>query len=271
MIGIGTWKMGSEMAADRAYDKEAILAIKTAISLGMTHIDTAELYGNGHAEELVGEAIKEFDREALIITTKVKWSNLRYADVIEAAKRSLKRLKTNYIDLYLVHTPNRSIPIEETMKAMDYIAENELARFIGVSNFSVEQIEEAQQHAKNKIVANEIEYNLLVRDLGQHTEDMESKTIPYCQKNNIVVIAYRPLANGELAKPGIKLLDELAEKYGKTQAQIAINWLISKPNIVAIPKAVKIEHVKENLGAIGWKLSGKDMEMLDYDFPTVAH
>jgi len=266
VLGVGTWKMGGEMVADRAYDKEAVLAIKTAISLGMTHIDTAELYGNGHAEELVGEAIKEFDRETLFITTKVKWSNLRYEDVIEAAKRSLKRLKTNYIDLYLVHTPNRSIPIEETMKAMDYVAENELARFIGVSNFSVEQIEEAQQHAKNKIVANEIEYNLLVRDLGQHTKDMESKIIPYCQKNGIVVIAYRPLANGELAKPGIRLLDELSEKYGKTQAQIALNWVISKPNIVTIPKTVRIAHMKENLGAIGWRLSKEDMRRLDYDF-----
>jgi len=270
VIGIGTWKMGDEMTADRTQDKEAILAIKTAIGLGMTHIDTAELYGNGHAEELVGEAIKEFDREALFITTKVKWSNLRYDEVIGAAKRSLKRLKTNYIDLYLVHTPNRSIPIEETMKAMDYVAENELARFIGVSNFSVEQVEEAQQHARNKIVANQIEYNLLVRDLGQHTKDMELKIIPYCQKNDIVVIAYRPLANGELAKPGIRLLDELAEKYDKTQAQIAINWLISKPNIVTIPKAVKTEHIQENLGAIGWKPNEKDLRRLDHDFPIKA-
>ncbi len=268
VLGIGTWKMGGGLRADRTQDKECMLAIKTAVRLGMTHIDTAELYGNGHAEELVGEAIKEFDREALFITTKVKWSNMRYKDVIEAAKRSLKRLKTNYIDLYLVHTPNRSIPIEETMKAMDYVAENELARFIGVSNFSVEQIEEAQQHAKNKIVANEIEYNLLVRDLGQHTKDMESKIIPYCQKKGILIIAYRPLAKGELAKPGIKLLDELAEKYGKTQAQIALNWLISKPNIVTIPKAVRIEHIKENLGAIGWRLSEEDMRRLDYGFPV---
>jgi diketogulonate reductase-like aldo/keto reductase len=263
--------MGGGMTADRAHDREAILAIKTAISLGMTHINTAELYGDGHAEELVGEAIREFDRKALFITTKVKWSNLRYADVINAAKKSLKRLETNYVDLYLVHTPNRSIPIEETMRAMDYVAQNGLSRFIGVSNFSVEQIEEAQQHTKSKIAANEIEYNLLVRDSGEHTQEVESRIIPYCQKTDIAIIAYRPLANGELAKPGIKLLDELAEKYVKTQAQIAINWLISKPNIVTIPKATKIEHVKENLAAIGWKVSRKDMQLLDRDFPVMAH
>ena len=259
------------MTTDRTQDKEAILAIKTAIRLGITHIDTAELYGDGHAEELVGEAIKEFDRKSLFITTKVKWSNLRYEDVISAVKRSLRRLKTDYIDLYLVHTPMRSVPIEETMKAMDYVAENKLARFIGVSNFSVEEMEEAQQYAKNKIVANQIEYNLLIRNVGQHTNDMESKIIPYCQRNDIAVIAYRPLANGELAKPGIRLLDELAKKYGKTQAQIAINWLIFKQNVVTIPKAVKIDHIKENLGAIGWKLSEGDIQRLNHDFPIIAY
>lgn len=268
VLGIGTWKMGGGLTVDTAHDKECILAIKTAVRLEMTHIDTAELYGNGHAEELVGEAIQEFEREELFIATKVKQENLRYDDLISAAKRSLKRLRTSYIDLYLIHGPNPYIPIEETMKAMDYLVENKLTRFIGVSNFSVEQIEEAQKHAKNKIVANQIEYNLLTRNQGQFTNSMESKIIPYCQKNDVMIIAYRPIAKGELAKPGIKLLDELAEKYGKTQAQIAINWLSSKPNIVTIPKAVKVEHIKENLGAIGWRLSEEDMRRLDYDFPV---
>jgi len=266
VLGIGTWKMGGGLTVDRTHDREDVLAIKTATKLGITHIDTAELYGNGHAEELVGEAIQEFKREELFITTKVKSENLRYDYLISAAKRSLKRLRTSYIDLYLIHSPNPDIPIEETMKAMEYLVENKLTRFIGVSNFSVEQIEEAQKHAKNKIVANQIEYNLLTRNRGQFTNDMESEIIPYCQKNGIMVIAYRPLAKGELAKPGIRLLDELSEKYGKTQAQVALNWLISKPNIVTIPKAVRIAHIKENLGAIGWRLSKEDMRRLDYDF-----
>ena len=268
VLGIGTWKMGGGLSADTTHDEKCILAIKTAVRLGMTHIDTAELYGNGYTEELVGEAIQEFEREELFIATKVKQENLRYDDLISAAKRSLKRLRTSYIDLYLIHGPNPYVPIEETMKAMDYLVENKLTRFIGVSNFSVEQIEESQKHAENKIVANQIEYNLSTRNRGQFTNDMESKIIPYCQKNGIMIIAYRPLAKGELAKPGIRLLDELAEKYGKTQAQIALNWLISKPNIVTIPKAVRIEHIKENLGAIGWRLSEEDMRRLDYDFPV---
>ena len=268
VLGIGTWKMGGGLSADTTHDEKCILAIKTAVRLGMTHIDTAELYGNGYTEELVGEAIQEFEREELFIATKVKQENLRYDDLISAAKRSLKRLRTSYIDLYLIHGPNPYVPIEETMKAMDYLVENKLTRFIGVSNFSVEQIKEAQKHAENKIVANQIEYNLLTRNRGQFTNDTESKIIPYCQKNGIVIIAYRPLARGELARLGIRLLDELAEKYGKTQAQIALNWLVSKPNIVMIPKAVRIEHIKENLGAIGWRLSEEDMRRLDYDFPV---
>jgi diketogulonate reductase-like aldo/keto reductase len=155
---------------------------------------------------------------------------------------------------------------------MEYLVEKKLIRFIGVSNFSAEQIKEAQQYTKYKIVANQIEYNLLTREEGSgpipyFTVNMESKIIPYCQKNNMVVIAYQPLAGGQLARPGIKMLDDLAEKYDKTPAQIAINWLISKPNIVTIPKAANLEHVRQNLGAIGWRLSGKDMHRLDREFP----
>jgi diketogulonate reductase-like aldo/keto reductase len=128
-------------------------------------------------------------------------------------------------------------------------------------------MKEAQRASKYKIVANQIEYNLLTRNSGMYNTDMETSIIPHCQKEGIAVIAYRPLAKGELAKPGFALLDELAEKYGKTQAQIAINWLISKPNIVAIPKTMKIERVKENLGSAGWKLSDEDLYKLDREFP----
>ncbi len=267
VIGIGTWEIGGGFTTDILHDKDCIRAIKNAVRHGMTHIDTAELYGDGHTEELVGNAIQEFRREELFITTKVKSENLRYDDLISAAIRSLKRLKTRYIDLYLIHHPNPDIPIRETMRAMDYLVENHLTKFIGVSNFSVEQIKDAEKYTNNKIVANQIEYNLLTRNRGEFTNDMESKIIPYCQEKGIIVIAYRPLANGKLTKIGIKLLDMLAEKYGKTQAQIALNWLISKPNIVTIPKAAKVEHIRENLGAIKWRLSEEEMHMLNYDFP----
>ena len=272
VLGIGTWTMGGQEKADGEFDTENVFVLREAIKLGITYIDTAEFYGNGHAEELVGQSIEEDRRERLFITTKVSVTNLKYDDVISAAKRSLKRLKTGYIDLYLIHAPNRDIPIEETTRAMDYLVEKKLVKLIGVSNFSVEQIEEAQQSTRHKIVANQIEYNLLTREKGTGkipwtTDNMESRIIPYCHKNGIIVIAYRPLANGELAKPGIQIIDTLSRKYHKTPAQIAINWLVSKPNIVTIPKAANIEHIKENLGAIGWRMSEEDTYKLDHEFP----
>lgn len=259
VLGIGTWGMGGWLTRDTSADEQCIKAIRTAIELGMTHIDTAELYGLGHAEELVGEAIKDFNRKRLFITTKVWMNHLKYDDVIKAATCSLKRLGTDYIDLYLIHRPNPFIPLKETMKAMDFLVRENIIRYIGVSNFSVRQIKEAQLYTENKIVSNQIKYNILERS-------PEKDMLNYCQKNDIILTAYEPLECGKLAKPGFKTLDELCEKYKKTQAQIIINWLISKPNVITIPKSTTIRHIKENLGAIGWRLSKKDIEKLETFF-----
>jgi len=252
VIGIGTWEMGENISED----VKNIKALKEAIRLGMTHIDTAESYAAGHAEELVGKAIKSFNRKRLFITTKVKPEHLRFDQVLKAAKASLKRLDTDYIDLYLIHWPNPDIFLEETMRAFDFLVDEDLVKYIGVSNFSVKLLEEAQSYSKNKIIANQVEYNLLSRE-------PEKELLSFCQKKKIMLTAYQPLARGKLAKPGFVLLDELAKKYGKTQAQIALNWLISKSNVVIIPKSSNIEHLRENLGAIGWKMEKKDIERLD--------
>ena len=263
VLGLGTWVMGGERETVTTDDKKNIRAIRTAVELGMSHIDTAEMYGCGHSEELVGEAISGFDRKGLFITTKVSPEHLRYNDVIASAEASLRRLRTEHIDLYLVHIPNPEIPIKEAMKAFDFLVERELVRHIGVSNFSVEQMKEAQIHTQNKIVANQIEYNLLSRNQGMLTRNMESKIIPYCQENGIVVIAWMPLARGRLVRSGFEILDELAEKYCKTRAQISINWLISQKSVVTIPKTSNVKHLKENLGAIGWSLDKDDTCRLD--------
>ncbi len=257
IIGIGTWGM-DESFKKTSYNK-CIRAIRTSIKLGMTHIDTAETYGNGHSEKIVGESIKGIDRKKLFITTKVNKKHLHYDDVIASAKGSLKRMGIKYIDLYLIHGPNHKIPLEETMKAMDYLIEKKIIRFIGVSNFSVELLKKAQSCTKNKIVANQVEYNLLKRL-------PEKKLLKYCQKNKIILIAYRPLAEGKLAKEGFRFLDELCLKYKKTQAQIAINWIISKKNVVVIPKSNSVTHVKENFRVIGWKLNQRDTTGLDKYF-----
>lgn len=263
VIGIGTWAMGGELEPNFDNDENNIQAIKSAIELGMTHIDTAEIYGGGHSEELVGEAIKGFDRSSLFITTKVAKKNCAYEDVLKAMDESLKRLGTNYVNLYLIHAPNDDVPIAETMRTLDYLVEHGKTKLIGVSNFSVEQMKEAQKYSKNKIAANQIEYNLAVRNNERYTPNSESEIIPYCQANDIMIIAYRPLDRRGLLLSENQLLKELAEKYQKTPAQIAINWLISKESVVTIPKSSSTEHMKENLGALGWSMDAEDIAALD--------
>ncbi len=262
-IGYGTWTVGGKWEADTSDDANEINAIKEAIKNGVTHIDTAEIYSGGHAEEIVGEAIKEFDREKLFITSKVYPDNLGYEDVLKAAEGSLKRIGIEYLDLYLIHAYNEKIPLAETMKAMDELVSKGSVKNIGVSNFSVTQMKEAQALTKNKIVANQIQYNLIIRDKGLWSENMESEIIPYCQENDIIVIAWAPLQKGRLAASGFEVLDSVCDKYNKTPSQVALNWLISKKNIVVISKANKKEHLMDNLGAIGWKLEQEDIKRLD--------
>ncbi len=265
VLGVGTWQVGGRTEPDYSIDKQEIAALKKAIDLGYTLIDTAEMYGGGHTEELVAEAIKNVDRKKLFIVSKVMAQNLSYKNLIAAAKKSLERLQTNYVDLYLIHAPNPNIPLKETMKAMDYLVEKGLTKFIGVSNFSVKEMQEAQKYSKNKIVANQIQYSLLCRNQStyHHCRNMESEIIPYCQENNIIIMADRPLHKGLLVENSYPVLEKLAKKYSKTKAQIALNWLISKQNIITIPKATNIEHLIENIGAIGWKLDQEDINILD--------
>lgn len=256
VLGLGTWGMGGGNFPNPFTDKQSIVALRHGIELGMTHIDTAEMYANGHTEEVVGKAIKPFDREKLFIASKVLPRNFRYNDVIEAAKRSLKRLGIEQMDLYLLHWFNPDIPLKETMRAMDYLLDQELTRFIGVSNFSVQEMKDAQSHLKAKISINQVEYSLMERE-------PEKELLSFCQKNKILLTAYSPLGHGALLKKKIPLLEELSHGYSKTPAQIALNWLISKPQVITIPKASNIKHVEENAGAVGWRLSKEDTEKLD--------
>jgi len=272
VIGLGTWLIGGGMEADYSEDEQAIRAIKTAIELGYRHIDTAEMYGDGHTEELIGKAIKDINRDELFITTKVRKTKLKYNEVLRSAEESLNKMGIDYIDLFLVHAPSQHISIEETMKAFDYLVDQKMVRHIGVSNFQVHQLIEAQRYTKNKIVANQIEYSLLTRNKGKYADnrDMELKTIPYCQENNILIIAERPLERG-LILQNHPILDALELKYGKTKAQIAINWLISKKNIITIPKSTNKQSLIENFGSIGWELEKDDIKLLDaITFPRIV-
>lgn len=258
VIGIGTWEIGGGISKDTTHDSEAIRAIRKAIELEMTLIDTAEMYAAGHAEELVGEAIKPFRREQLFIVSKVAPHNLHYSDVIKAAEKSLERLKTDWLDLYLIHHPNPQVPLKETISAMEKLVEQKLVRFIGVSNFDVNQMEEARSClSKNEIVVNQVDYSLLARSI-------ERDVLPYCVRHQITVMAYRPLAGGGLSRN--KFLQEIGQRYQKTAAQVALSWLVAREQVITIPKAVKLDHLEQNAGAVGWKLSKDDIERISSHF-----
>ena len=247
-IGIGTWNLSGDIRAE-------IRSIRKGIRMGMDLIDTAEMYGT---EYLVGKAISGTDA---FIATKVSPHNLRYDDVINACNASLARLKAKHIDLYQVHWPNRAIPISDTMRAMERLVKDGKIRYIGVSNFSAQQVEEAQDAlSRERIVSNQVEYSMLVRDI-------ESGLMQYCRKQKITIIAYSPLARGRIFKEKYRgladVLKVLADKYSKTVSQVVLNWVISKPNVVAIPKASSIEHMTENAGAAGWRMSSLDTRMLN--------
>ena len=262
-LGLGTWEIGGRFEPDKSLKRQWVETIKQAIEMGFTHIDTSEVYGNGLTEEIIGEAISSFDRKKLLITSKLWHTHLNYNGAIESLNGSLKRLKSDYVDFYLVHKPGTNMDIRHTMEAFEHMREQKLIKFIGLSNFSRQQFLEAQKHLKkSKIMALQNEYNVLSRD-----ED----ALELCDKQEMIFIAYRPLMKGKLAKPGIKLVDELAKKYKKTQAQIALNWLVSKPKIVAIPKASTREHLTDNLGSVGWKMDKDDYKSLDEIGQPIIH
>ena len=165
VFGFGTWMIGGDMVYNPQNNDEAdIMAIKTAIDKGITHVDTAQNYAEGHAEQLVGKAIKGYDRSKLLIVTKLHKGNLAYNDVLSTFGESLKRLDTNYVDLLLIHAPNLEIPLKETILAMDKLVKDGLVKYIGVSNFALPRLKEAQQLSENPIVTNQVHYNLIYRE-----------------------------------------------------------------------------------------------------------
>ena len=260
VLGLGTWGMGGRQIEDHRWDDENVTAIRMAIELGLTHIDTAEYYGAGHAEELVREAVEPYDRRDLFITTKVWHTNLHRRDLMESMRKSLRRLGLDYVDLYLVHWPNPDIFLGETMTAMERCANEGQTRFIGVSNFSRSLMREAQSHLEtHTLVANQVEYSLL-------DQKPKMDLLPSMQAEGRTLIAYSPLGRGILAKPGNKVLDELAEKYDKSQVQVALNWLISQENVLAIPKTSNPVHLLDIVGAVGWEMGLEDSLRLSYGF-----
>jgi diketogulonate reductase-like aldo/keto reductase len=251
--GQGTWHMGETRT--RFADEAA--ALKLGIELGITLIDTAEMYGNGVAEEIVAEAAKG-RRDRLFIVSKVLPYNASRRGTIDACERSLRRLKTDHIDLYLLHWRG-SHPFAETLAAFERLQRDGKIRRHGVSNFDRDDLEEwAGLDGGNAVASNQILYNLTRRG-------PEWGVIPWCRERNVSVMAYSPIEQGRML--GHKALVEIAGRHGATPAQVALAWLLRQDGMIVIPKASRKEHVRENLGALDLKLTDQDLAALNHAFP----
>jgi len=264
VLGLGTWGMGGLSSRNIKNDHEAVTALRLGLQLEMSFVDTEEMYGSGHTEEVVAQAL-EGQRDSAFLATKVSGEHLSYDGVLKSCDMSLKRLETKYVDLYQVHWPNSRIPISETMKAMERLVKDGKIRYVGVSNFSVQQTREAQEALSTvELVSNQVEYSLMQRSI-------EEDLLPFAEREKISIIAYCPLARGLI--PGnsnheerMRLMDQVASRYGKTRVQVALNWLVSKEPVVVIPKAANLAHVRENAGAQGWKMLQQDVDALNNGF-----
>src|SRR5918912_961678 len=270
VIGQGTWMIEGYGHHHEHKHKLAIEALQLGLDLGLTHIDTAELYGDGLVEEeIVAKAIAWRKRDELFLVSKVWPSNASYEGTIKACKRSLKRLKTDWLDLYLLHWPSESYPIKETMRAMEKLVDEGLIRFIGVSNFDVAELQEAEQAlSKYRIACDQVQYNLGYRGIERHL-------LPYCADRQIAVVGYSPFGHANFPPPssaGGRVLAEIAKQHDRSPRQVALNFLTRHPASFTIPKAGRLEHVRENSrGAGSWKLSKEDIMAIDHAFPVPDH
>jgi len=258
IIGQGTWMIDG----DPETESRAIHTLRLGLDLGMSHIDTAEMYGEGHVEELVGKAIAG-RRDEIFLVSKVLPANASYDGTLKACERSLKRLKTDWLDLYLLHWRG-SYPLSETMRAMEKLVAEGLVKYIGVSNFDVEDLMEAEQVLQTEQIAcNQVLYNL--RDRG-----IEPRLLPYCSKKRIAVVGYAPFGHGNFPSPSSregKLLIEIGRRHNRTPKQVALNYLTRHPSTFTIPKTTRSERVKENSGGVGWQLTEDEANEIDLAFP----
>jgi aryl-alcohol dehydrogenase-like predicted oxidoreductase len=283
-ISLGTWQYSSGWGYGKEYTKvDAIKIVHQAIDSDINLIDSAEAYGSGESERVIGEAIKGYEREDIIISTKFLPMALRSSAVERALKKSLNRLQTSYIDIYLIHWPN---PLREVsfLRKMEDFVDDGLIRNIGVSNFSQTRLKKAQSKMKkHKIQVNQVNYSLV-------KNKPETKLIPYVEKEQIKIMAYSPLAQGWLTgkytletrspkgvrrrnrvfrkqnmKRGTFLLNtlkEIAENYQVSVSQVALNWIIRNPVVIAIPGAKSIEQVQSNIAAADFELSAQDVSRI---------
>jgi diketogulonate reductase-like aldo/keto reductase len=254
IVGMGTYSLGNSEGNQRMQE---IKALQRGIELGMKFIDTAEMYGHGRSETLVGKAIED-SREDVFLATKVSPEHFGYDDVIKSCEASIQRLGVKFVDLYQLHWPSPRIPIQETMRAMEELVATGKTRYVGVSNFSVEQTMQAQESLpRSELVSNQVRYSITSRSI-------EADILPFCEKEKIAVIAYSPLDTGNI--PISRIPKDILEKYDMTPAQLMLNWVTYPDSVVTIPKAGRVSHVEENAKAVDMRISKSDYQALSRKF-----
>ncbi|MBI3161419.1 MAG: aldo/keto reductase [Chloroflexi bacterium] len=255
-IGFGTWKIGGGSSPDLKMDSVSMAALRSALETGYTHFDTAEMYADGHSEELLGRAIRESNipRESLFITSKVTPSHLKYDAVLSSCENSLRRLQMGYLDLYLIHWPSVGMKLEETFCALNKLAREGKVRHLGVSNFNLKLLKESQAHSETPILTNQVPYSLSDRSY------VKNGVLDYCQRNDILFTAYSPVDEGRMRSNSA--LESIAKAHQATVHQIALAWIISQPRVITIPMSANPVHIAENFNAADIELTGGEIEQL---------
>lgn len=258
-LGIGTWKIG-EIPKNR---NEEIASIRYALENGIRLIDTAEMYGNGNSEKLIAESIKDFDREKLYLVSKVLPSNAGEKNIFKSCENSLKNLNVDYLDLYLLHWRG-SIPFEETIRCMEKLKKDGKIKNWGVSNMDIDDMQELLSipNGKNCLV-NQVLYHLA-------SKGIEYSLKPLTDKNHITTMAYCPIAQGGRLKNQLlfsKSVQELSKKYSISPIQVLLTYMLQKENTISIPKASKLEHMKEIVACRDIHFEKEDILLLDSEYP----
>lgn len=258
---LGTWQFGGQMERDENNDDQAdIDAISMHIDAGVNQIFTAQNYADGWAEKIVGQAITDYDREKLLISSAIRKEHSAHDDMLRSVEESLKRLNLDYLDIVVHHAPIPEVSISESVKALNEIVDRGLARGLAVSNYNSESMNEAIAATNHKILFNQVYYNLFVREVE------EDGVLQVCQNDDVLIQAFRPLELGELATTENQLLNSMAEKYKASQSQIALSWLTSQNGVVIVTTTHSQKHLEENLEAVDIQMELDDIEELRREF-----